>query len=233
MTTANYFHWLPRPFQNQHLIAGDTPGLRVCTWEQVVCWLDTDLWVVEADPGTLTDMGDHMLAPACDLVTKVSTFGGLPLFAADCVEHVLPIYEIAHPGDRRPREAVEAARGFTVKTMGRTYLDAAADAAWFAAKADRWDAAWSVARAAAHTADAARSTGTHETRTQAKAARRAAMYAARATSWAAAPPDHAYDHDPVWKAAYNTERLWQVNRFGELCGLNPNDFAHTERLTSQ
>src|SRR5262245_59085937 len=34
------------------------------------------------------------------------------LFAADCVERVLPLYESLHPGDLRPRAAVEAARRY-------------------------------------------------------------------------------------------------------------------------
>jgi hypothetical protein len=32
------------------------------------------------------------------------------LFAADCVEQVLPIFESAYPTDDRPRKAIEAAR---------------------------------------------------------------------------------------------------------------------------
>ena len=43
--------------------------------------------------GTLTD-ADHRL---------------LALWAASCAEHVLPLFESAHPGDARPRDAVEAA----------------------------------------------------------------------------------------------------------------------------
>ncbi|MFN8157242.1 MAG: hypothetical protein U0R68_07480 [Candidatus Nanopelagicales bacterium] len=36
----------------------------------------------------------------------------LALWAADCAEHVLPLFEAAAPGDGRPREAVEAARAW-------------------------------------------------------------------------------------------------------------------------
>jgi hypothetical protein len=46
--------------------------------------------------GTLTD-GDHH---------------GLALWAAACAEHVLPLFESAHPGDPRPRQAIELARAW-------------------------------------------------------------------------------------------------------------------------
>ncbi len=46
--------------------------------------------------GTLTD-ADHRL---------------LALWAADCAEHVLPLFEAEQPADPRPRAAVEAARAW-------------------------------------------------------------------------------------------------------------------------
>ncbi len=47
--------------------------------------------------GTLTDADHHLLA----------------LWAADCAEHVLCLFEAAMPSDPRPRQAIEAARGWT------------------------------------------------------------------------------------------------------------------------
>lgn len=46
--------------------------------------------------GTLTDP-DHQL---------------LALWAADCAEHVLPLFESERPSDRRPRQAIEQARAW-------------------------------------------------------------------------------------------------------------------------
>ena len=46
--------------------------------------------------GTLTD-ADHQL---------------LALWAAACAEHVLHLFESAHPGDPRPRQAIEHARAW-------------------------------------------------------------------------------------------------------------------------
>lgn len=46
--------------------------------------------------GTLTDADHHLLA----------------LWAAECAEHVLPLFEAARPDDPRPRAAIEAARAW-------------------------------------------------------------------------------------------------------------------------
>lgn len=47
--------------------------------------------------GTLTDEDHHRLA----------------LWAAECAEHVLPLFEAARPDDLRPRAAIAAARAWT------------------------------------------------------------------------------------------------------------------------
>ncbi len=47
--------------------------------------------------GSLTDVDHHLLA----------------LWAADCAEHVLCLFEADRPQDPRPREAIEAARAWT------------------------------------------------------------------------------------------------------------------------
>ena len=46
--------------------------------------------------GTLTDVDHHLLA----------------LWAADCAEHVLGLFEAERPDDRRPRQAIDAARAW-------------------------------------------------------------------------------------------------------------------------
>jgi hypothetical protein len=46
--------------------------------------------------GTLTDADHHLLA----------------LWAAACAEHVLPLFESGRPDDRRPRQAIDAARAW-------------------------------------------------------------------------------------------------------------------------
>lgn len=76
------------------------------------------------------------------------------LFAADCAESVLHIFEKEHPNDDRPRKVIRAARdyanGFISSQELKSARDAAkgaAEAAW-AARAAAWDAAWDAAWAA-------------------------------------------------------------------------------------
>ena len=69
------------------------------------------------------------------------------LFAADCAELVLPIYENQYPDDDRPRKAIKAARDYANELIGAEELAAARDAAaaaWDASAAAAW-AAWGVA----------------------------------------------------------------------------------------
>ena len=83
------------------------------------------------------------------------------LFAADCAEMVLPIYEKEYPDDDRPRKAIQAARDYANELISVEQLAAARDAAvaawaaaWAAARDAARDAAWAAARDAAR--DAAR-----------------------------------------------------------------------------
>lgn len=59
----------------------------------------------------------------------------LALWAADCAEHVLPLFEASRPDDSRPREAIEAARTWaagdaammTTRALGGHAMGAARD----------------------------------------------------------------------------------------------------------
>ena len=74
----------------------------------------------------------------------------LRLFAADCAEHVLPIFEKEYPGDDRPRKAIEAARRFADGEASPEEMWAAGAAAWAASDSGAYvAAAWAAARAAA------------------------------------------------------------------------------------
>ena len=59
----------------------------------------------------------------------------LRLFAADCAEHVLHIFEREYPNDKRPRLAIQAARDFVNGKIDAAARDAAKEAARDAA----WD----------------------------------------------------------------------------------------------
>lgn len=113
--------------------------------------------------GTLTDSDHHLLA----------------IWAADCAAHVLHLFEQAHSGDMRPRQAIELARawarGEITMTQARTAAFAAHDAAREAPGAAR-----EAARAAGH-AVAVAHMADHELG--------AAAYAIRAVRAAADPED--------------------------------------------
>jgi len=98
--------------------------------------------------GTLTDADHHLLA----------------LWAADCAEHVLPLFEAVMPHDDRPRRAIELARAWTrgevTMTQARTaagHANAAARDLSFPARYAAYAAgqAAAVAHVAAHQLGAA------------------------------------------------------------------------------
>lgn len=97
----------------------------------------------------------------------------LTLWAADCAERVLSLFEDRYPDDRRPRDAVGAARAWA---RGEISVGAARRAA-FAAHAAAREADDTAARAAARAAGHAAATA-HV----ADHARHAAAYAAAAAS---------------------------------------------------
>jgi hypothetical protein len=98
--------------------------------------------------GTLTDSDHHLLA----------------LWAATCAEHVLHLFESAHPDDPRPRQAIEHIRGWARGEIGMMESRAAGGHAMGAARDKRGAArhaayaagqAGAVAHVAAHDLGAA------------------------------------------------------------------------------
>jgi hypothetical protein len=103
----------------------------------------------------------------------------LALWAAECAEHVLPLFEAERPDDDRPRRAIEAARAWT---RGELRMMASRDLA-FGANAAARDLS-GPAREAAHAAGQAGAVphvAAHELG--------AAAYAVRAARAAAAPTE--------------------------------------------
>ena len=163
-------------------------GYHLCEGEtQLVSWLGPSIWEAEWR-GDRIDARDKIVVSEARLVRKLATWNDRTarLFACDCAERVLSIFEDKYPGDSRPRAAIEVSRRFAVGDASRAELNAARDAAWDATRAAA-DASWGVARDAAW--DAAR----------------AAAYAAWDAAW-----DAARDAERKWQA----ERLRQY-LFGE------------------
>jgi hypothetical protein len=147
------------------------------------------------------------------------------LFAADCAERVLHLFEAACPGDLRPREAIRVARLYARGLASYGELDAARAAAWAAAwaAARGQDAAWAASWAATRGQDAAWAAAWAAAHDAAWDAWAAAQAAARAAAWDAAraathdAASDAYDAaSDAYDAASDAERAWQTARLREL-----------------
>lgn len=96
--------------------------------------------------GTIIEHGgDKVVASQKTLLAAVRVERELRLFAVDCAEHVLHIYESAHPNDDRPRRAIAAARDYA---EGRISADALAEASMATTKAAMGTKEWGAWRAA-------------------------------------------------------------------------------------
>ncbi len=137
--------------------------------------------------GTIVQEHDKLAASQKTLLAAVNVERELRLFAADCAEHVLHIFELEYPNDDRPRKAIAAARDYA---DGRGAYEAL-QAANAAANAAAWAAAWAAGAGGAVAA----------ARCAARYARSAVVNAARSA---------------VVNAARSEEREWQRRRFEEL-----------------
>ena len=105
-------------------------GLHLCTIDQLPTWLGPAIWEAETEGETI-DAGDKTVARRARVTRRLTAWNDRTarLFAADCAEHVLPIFEAAYPNDSRPREALAVARRFADGEATREELTAARDAA--------------------------------------------------------------------------------------------------------
>jgi hypothetical protein len=183
-------------------------GYHVVTLEQLPDWLGERIFEVEVGKEILPD-DDKSVVRTCRLTRECTGWNERTarLFACDCAEHVLSLYEAKYPDDDRPRKAIEVARRYAEGTATREALAAARAAAWAAAgsvwdaaveelavaRAAAWDAAWDAAEAAEGAAGAAALAAEG-------AAGAAALAAVRAAAWDA------------WAA----EQQWQAARLEEI-----------------
>jgi hypothetical protein len=132
-------------------------GYHLATIEQLPQWLNDRIFVAEVD-GELVESSDRdkWVARRVRLVRETAWDERTArLFACDCAEHVLYLYERDHPSDMRPRQAIETARRYASGQATEEELSAAwaaAGAAAWAARAAAWAAraaAWAAAGAAA------------------------------------------------------------------------------------
>lgn len=128
-------------------------GLHYTTLAHWRDWRDARLFAIETD-GEVLDAGDKLVCRRARLTREITAWNPatLRVFACDCAERVVPLFERHHPHDTRPREAIAVARRFAHGAASLAELDAAGDAAraaaGAAARAAAFDAAWDAAWAA-------------------------------------------------------------------------------------
>lgn len=153
-------HWMPD-------IPDPLPcirGYHLCRPSDLVQWIGPAIWTAEAD-GEILPAGNKVVAGRARLLRRVEiwTTRTAGLFAADCAEHVLPIFEQQYPTNTRPRMAVQATRDFAEGRISVQELNTATHAAWIAsgnydtpgnaASAASRQTPWATARDAAWAAD--------------------------------------------------------------------------------
>jgi hypothetical protein len=137
--------------------------------------------------------------------------GLVGLWAADCAERVLPLFEAIAPSDARPREAVDGIRAWARGDMRPGRLRTIAVAAHAAAREVDDPIAAAAARAAGSAAAAAFMHAPETIGTE-KHCLGAAMYAARACELAAPDDPHAGDDEIRWAVEHASAAVREIVR---------------------
>jgi hypothetical protein len=193
-------------------------GYHVVTLEQLLDWLGERIFEVE--PGDeIVHEDNKSVTRTCRLTRECTGWNERTarLFACDCAERVLPLYE-AYYDDDSPRKAIEVARRYADGKAAVEELTAAWEAAWEAALNASRDAGWAAAWAA--TEDAARAAAWAAAWAAARdASREASRAASRYAAWAAQEAAE----DDARAAALNAERQWQVERLRKILEVASDD----------
>jgi hypothetical protein len=176
-------------------------GYHVLTLEQLSAWLGPAIFEVEVRGDGILQSDKHVY-PQARLIRKLDKWNdrAARIYACDCVERVLGLFENRYPADKRPRKAIETARLFAEAKASNEDLIAA----WTAARDAAWDLAWTAAGAVAlAAADAARTAAW-------AAACSAAWDAAWAVAWTTAEAARAAAWAAAWNVAWDAEKVWQT-----------------------
>ncbi|GIV03694.1 MAG: hypothetical protein KatS3mg015_2524 [Fimbriimonadales bacterium] len=196
-------------------------GYHLCRERNLPYWISRDLFLAETDePEEEWLVGSNkVVVRRCRIVEHLQGWNERTalLFAADCAERVLPLWE--RPDDDRPRLAIQVARDFARGLVGEEELrhtreaadDAAASAssssaASYAAYAAR-SAAYAARSAATYSGYSAAASAAASAASSAAAARAAASFAA--ARWPSLPPSPAR---AAASFAADSEREWQGQR---------------------
>ena len=138
-SSFDFTPYLPRRDQPGKWLPG-IERLEVCVvgWhcvnaDNLIYWLDEQIYVVETTGNRIYEDGKYA-AQRLRLVRKIETWNPRTqrMFACDCADRVLEIYERLHPGDHRPRQAIAVARRYAQGLAGDVELAAARSNAYHA-----------------------------------------------------------------------------------------------------
>ena len=106
--------WMTPVEGELEMVGMEDHGYRVYDVDDIVFELAPRVFEVEVRDEIVDHPIHGYLVRTCRLTRELESWNEptARLFACDNAEKVLPIYEKAHPGDDRPRKAIEAARNF-------------------------------------------------------------------------------------------------------------------------
>ncbi len=110
-------------------------GYHLCEMDDLILWLGPAIYTAEGKGEFIRHYNDKTVFQQARLLRCLDSWNErtVRLFAADCAEHVLPIFEKQYPAEQRPRLCISAARDFANGKITRSQLDAAGSEAWAAA----------------------------------------------------------------------------------------------------
>lgn len=113
-------------------------GYHLCRPQDLMEWLGPSIYLAQYR-GERLESDNKIVVREARLLRRLETWDEriARLFAADCVERVLPVFEKTFPNDDRPRKAIAVVRQFANGEAARNELDAARAAARAAAWAAR------------------------------------------------------------------------------------------------
>lgn len=209
-------------------------GYHVLKRGQLVLWLGPAIYRVDIDPEGMIEDESKCVVYTAKLGPRMKGWNEkvARMFAADCAEHVLYVFEKKFPGDLRPRRAIDAARESARGKITVEDLDAAGEAAEAAALgvAGAWALAARETAFSAQEASWAARAAAWAARAAAGDAARAAALAAREASLAARAATRTATRDVSWDTAWavgtaaldagtaarDAEQRWQTEKLFEL-----------------
>ena len=134
-------------------------GYHLCREQDLLEWLGPAIFEAEYR-GERMDTDNKVVVREARLLRRLNWDQRVArLFACDCAERVLSLFEVEYPDDMRPRQAIEIARRYAIGDATDSELFTAGAAARATTGATAWATAWNAAWAArAATSAAARAT---------------------------------------------------------------------------